>query len=184
MGMPKGLVMVRGRPWIEHQLDAAAKVGIARTMVVLGADNDRYRTDVPGLILRTGLAVNGAPERGPFSSLQVGLMALREASSDAPVYVLPIDVPAAGSDVWRRAGTRAAAGCGRGRTRSRRARAAIEFLLAPAFVARLLALPAEARLDGELKLASERVARVAVGDPSVRWNLNTPADWGRLGWGP
>jgi molybdenum cofactor cytidylyltransferase len=184
LGEPKGLVVAGGRYWIERQLEAVAAAGVARTVVVLGFDRERYEV-VTDLTRRATVAVNPDPDRGPFSSLQHGLAAL---DPDEGAFVLPIDVPAAGPGAWAALAEALAsndaavptdaggggAGAGGGHP----------VLLSPAFASRLRALdPAlpEARLDVQLRsLPPGRVARVPVNDARIRLNLNAPEDWGRL----
>ena len=99
MGEPKGLVLFEGRPWIETQLES---LGPRRVVVVLGHDRERYLEAVPGLARPAGplqVVVNPDPERGPFSSLQVGLSAVAR-SSEGAAFVLPLDVPAASAATW------------------------------------------------------------------------------------
>src|SRR5579883_3265337 len=97
MPVPKGLVEVRGRPWLEHQLDALRDAGVLRVVVVLGFAREAYERALPHMRERAAVAINEAPERGPFSSLQCGIS---ELAGDA-AYVLPVDVPCAGASVWR-----------------------------------------------------------------------------------
>ncbi|HEY3816371.1 MAG TPA: nucleotidyltransferase family protein [Polyangiaceae bacterium] len=179
MGQPKGLVDFAGRPWIETQLDA---VRGRRVVVVLGHDAARYREALPDLAKRAELVVNPEPDRGPFSSLQVGLAACEPGGK--PVFVLPVDVPAASAALWAALEQALAPGLdaaiptfdGRG---------GHPVLLAPPFLGRLRALdPAspEARLDVQLR--SAKAALVPAGDARVRMNLNAPEDWGKLGEDP
>jgi len=176
MGEPKGLVLFRGRPWIESQL---AALDGRRVAVVLGHDGPRYLEAIPDLPNRAELVVNPDPDRGPFSSLQVGLAAV-SASTAGPAFVLPVDVPAASVGVWQALEQAldpeldAAIPVFEGR-------GGHPVLLAPPFIARLCAQdPAspEARLD--LALRSAKARRVPTDDPRVRMNLNAPEDWGKL----
>jgi len=176
MGEPKGLVLFAGRPWIETQL---AALDGRRVTVVLGHDGPRYLEAIPDLAKRTEVVVNPDPDRGPFSSLQVGLAAV-SGSAEGSIFVLPVDVPAASAAVWRALeealGPELDAAIpifeGRG---------GHPVLLAPPFIARLCGRdPAspDARLD--LELRSCRARRVPTDDPRVRMNLNAPEDWGKL----
>ena len=176
MGEPKGLVAFEGHPWIEAQL---ATLGGRRVVVVLGHDRRRYLEAIPGLAARAEVVVNPDPDRGPFSSLQVGLAAV-STSPPVPAFVLPVDVPAASAPVWDALeealgpGLDAAIPVFEGR-------GGHPVLLAPSFIARLMSQdPAspEARLD--VALRSAKVERVPTSDPHVRLNLNAPEDWGKL----
>jgi molybdenum cofactor cytidylyltransferase len=175
MGEPKGLVNVDGRPWVLWQLDRIARAGTSSVSLVLGADRERYLSALPDLVSRVRVVVNPEPDRGPFSSLQCGLAVTSPA---APVFVLPIDVPAAEPSVWRALldalppGTDAA-------VPEMGGRGGHPVLLAPDAVARLRSAPSSSRLDAELA-AFPRVARISVADPAIRLNLNAPEDWGKL----
>lgn len=168
-GAPKGLVPWRGRAWIEHQLQALP----GRAIVVLGLDRDRYLAEVPSLASRAEIVVNPDPDRGPFSSLQLGLAAARGA-----VFVLPVDVPAPSSAVWTALADALHADAA---VPVLGDRGGHPVLLAEPFAARLRTLlPPDARLDEQLKHGRANVTRVPVGDPRVGMNLNTPRDWGQL----
>ncbi len=187
MGEPKGLVRVAGRPWLEVQLEALARAGLARVVVVLGFDRDAYARALPDLARRVTVELNPDPDRGPFSSLQHGLGAVAGGA-----FVLPVDVPAASPPVWSAlAHGLSGGGASRGRGPEATPRPAYEaavptlegrgghpVLLAPPLVRRLLAAPATSRLDHEL--AASRVIHVAVSDPRIRLNLNRPEDWGTV----
>jgi molybdenum cofactor cytidylyltransferase len=174
MGEPKGLVQVQGRPWLELQLDAIERAG-GRAVLVLGADRERYRQALPDLPERVRLAFNDDPDRGPFSSLQLGLALL---GAGAPAFVLPVDVPAAGAAVWQALREALTTGVDAA-VPVLEDRGGHPVLLAASTVAHLRDRPATSRLDAELA-ALPRVARIPVKDLLVRLNLNAPQDWGKL----
>jgi molybdenum cofactor cytidylyltransferase len=182
MGEPKGLVRVEGQFWLEHQLDSLQG---RRVVVVLGEDRERYIASIPTLAQRVVLAVNPDPERGPFSSLQIGLACVTRATN---AFVLPIDVPAASAPVWSELERALEGGLAALPTWGDEARGGHPVLLSSRFIATLLTRPATGRLDHELAAAAVdpgldrggSVVRVPVGDPRVRLNLNAPEDWGKL----
>jgi molybdenum cofactor cytidylyltransferase len=174
MGEPKGLVQVRGRAWLEVQLDAIERAG-GRAVVVLGTDRELYLQALPDLASRARIAFNDDPDRGPFSSLQCGLALARP---DAPTFVLPVDVPAASPEVWQALQNALAAGV-EAVVPELEGRGGHPVLLAGPTVTRLRAQPATSRLDVELA-ALPRVLRIPVKDPFVRLNLNAPLDWVKL----
>jgi CTP:molybdopterin cytidylyltransferase MocA len=106
--------------------------------------------------------------------------------SGSPVFALPVDVPAAGPEVWKRlmeallSREKQETCAVHAAVPSREGRGGHPVLLAPAFVAHLLSLPPhEGRLD-EAIARLERVARVPVTDERVQMNLNTAEDWRKL----
>lgn len=164
-GMPKGLRTYRGGPWLAWQVRALR----GEMVVVTGADHDAYCAALPEL--ERCFIRNPAPARGQLSSVQCGLAAVSRATR---VFVLPIDVPAAAPAVWHAldvslGGELLAAMPVYG------GRGGHPVLLGHEMIGRVRALPADARLDTALRAAP--VARVAVGDPSVVLNLNTPEAW-------
>ncbi|HEY8039995.1 MAG TPA: nucleotidyltransferase family protein [Polyangiaceae bacterium] len=180
LGQPKGLVAVRGRPWLEHQLEALAGtgVGVRRVVLVLGFDREAYLAALPGVASMAVPVVNGAPERGPFSSLQCGLAEVVR-DGDRPAFVLPVDVPVAAPDVWE--ALAGALGPGIDAVVPVHGKGGHPVLLSSTLVRHLLTLPPEgpeSRLDLQLRLVS--VARVPVADARVGLNLNVAEDWGKL----
>ena len=169
MGRPKGLLDYRGATWLETQVGVIHGQGIPRIILVLGADMPAYDAvlaRLPGVESR----INPSPDRGPFSSL---LMGLKDAKGSA--WISPLDVPvmenlstleaALNLDVEAVVPTFE----GRG---------GHPVLLSRAFIQRLQAVnpaAADARLDHQLRLAATR--RVQVMDPKVILNLNTPEAW-------
>jgi molybdenum cofactor cytidylyltransferase len=181
MGQPKGLVRLPGgerndaRPWITHQLDALPAEPSRRVVLVLGADRDLYLRAVPDLASRAVVVVNPDPDRGPFSSLQEGLAA---ATPGAPVFVLPVDVPAPSPPVWEALDAAVRDGAAAAVPRFE-GRGGHPVLLSPAFIAHLRARPPSSRLDEELRLLRD-LCHVSVTDRTVRLNLNAPEDWGKV----
>jgi len=83
-GSQKLLAPLRGRPLLQHALDAANASSLSPIVVVLGADADAIETGVsPG---RARLVRNPDHATGQASSLRVGLRFLD--ASDAAVVVL------------------------------------------------------------------------------------------------
>ena len=83
-GGQKLLAPLRGRPLLQHALDAVNASSLSPIVVVLGADGDAIETGVsPG---RARIVRNPDHATGQASSLRVGLRALE--ASDAAVVVL------------------------------------------------------------------------------------------------
>lgn len=83
---------VAGEPLLQRTLRCLLDAGLARVIVVVSADRAPIlRAAVPLLDEpRVRVVVNPEPERGMFSSIQVGLAAV---DADGPVVVLPADMP-------------------------------------------------------------------------------------------
>lgn len=89
-GSAKLLASVGGSPLLERTIRCLLDGGVERVIVVLGAEAERIRTEVPAMRdRRVRTAVNPHPERGMLSSIQSGL---RDATGD-PILVLPGDMP-------------------------------------------------------------------------------------------
>jgi len=88
--MPKALVELDGRLFVDSAVRVLRAGGCAPVIVVLGARADEVRAKAE---LTDCLVVeNPLWTTGMGSSLQVGLTALQEVTADA-VAVLPVDVP-------------------------------------------------------------------------------------------
>lgn len=169
MGRPKGLLEYRGGTWLEAQVKVLQSQGIERVVLVLGADAGAYEA-VMARLSGVEARLNPDPDRGPFSSLQVGLEGITGSC-----WVSPLDVPIMddlnGFSVALSADEDAVVPTFEGR-------GGHPVLLSEPFIQRLLAVdPASpaARLDHQLRLA--KTIRVPVSDPRVVLNLNTPEAW-------
>ncbi len=200
-GAPKGLVERAGETVLDWQIAALRAAGIRRLVVVLGHGLDAHENrlawlpagDETALLggMSVSVAVNPVPERGQFSSLQVGLRALAEAPTtslrtevaatgvSAGCFVLPVDVPCPEPAVWHAL----AEGIGAADAAVPRfdGRGGHPVLLSRAFGARLSGLVPEAddaRLDRQLAaLGPGHRVDVPVDAPSIRRNLNRPEDF-------
>lgn len=167
MGTPKGLLDYHGRPWIVAQLAALPP---ARVVVVLGHDAAAYREVLEGA--EVTIAVNPAPERGAFSSLQVGL----EAAGKGAAFVLPLDVPAPNASVWERLEATASSALPVWEQKGGHPVRVSEELARR--LCRLDPSDPAARLDTQLRM--DGALRVPVEDVRVTMNLNTPEAWRRF----
>ncbi len=97
------------KPLVLRQLEQFRAVGGKSASVVLGHHLERFFSEIPdfkqacekpvpveGIEVR--VIINARPERGPFSSLQLGISSL---APDASAFILPVDVPGAEMEVWR-----------------------------------------------------------------------------------
>jgi CTP:molybdopterin cytidylyltransferase MocA len=98
-GMPKALVELDGRLFVESSAAVLREGGCAPVVVVLGARAEEVRAKAD----LAGYTVVDNPQwtTGMGSSLRVGLAALSEADVDA-VAVLPVDVPGVTAAAVRR----------------------------------------------------------------------------------
>jgi CTP:molybdopterin cytidylyltransferase MocA len=94
MGTPKALV----DDWVARGIDALARGGCSRVVVVLGAGLEQARTLVHGRAVTVAVAANWSD--GLSASLRAGILAL---PADAPAAVVTlVDLPDVGESVVRR----------------------------------------------------------------------------------
>ncbi len=86
LGRPKQLLMWRGRPLLQHVIEAAAASNLAELVVVLGHEADRI-SEVLSLPEGARLAHNPDYRNGQASSLRVGLTALSDDSHAAAILL-------------------------------------------------------------------------------------------------
>src|ERR1035437_9529550 len=84
--VPKGLIRSKNEvTWIAQQLSLLHELKIGKTLVVLGHHQDQYSPE----IVHAETVINPHPERGSFSSLQVGL---RKAIAHSEyIFIIPLD---------------------------------------------------------------------------------------------
>lgn len=170
-GGPKGLIEYNGRPWLEIQLREYRDRGGDRVVVVLGHAYEDYLKLVPSLS-SADVVINPDPDRGQFSSLQLGLAEAIDAA-----YVLPIDVPVPDEDVWRRLAAELrdpALVC----VPTWQDRGGHPVLMSRPFIAKVLSASPLDRLDQHIRqLDADQVKRIAVDDMRVCMNMNTLDQW-------
>lgn len=166
MGGPKVLMKVAGINWRTHQWCALHNANLAPVWVV----SPEVRAAIgPEFMATKGVAralVDADPDAPMFDSLRAGLRFL-EGMDPPGVFVLPIDVPAPGVDVWR-----ALASEGPAAVPTHGGRHGHPVYLGWAFAREfVMAAPPGARLDA---LIASHVRYVPVNDSRVTKNLNTP----------
>lgn len=169
MGHSKALLDYRGQPWLLAQIEAIRAQTRGLIRVVLGPQGQR-ESQLLARLEGVQSVLNPTPERGPFSSLQVGLKGL-----SGPVFVGPLDCPVA--DVLR-ALIEGLNPIPEAVVPTHQGRGGHPVLLGSPLVVRLLEMEAgapEARLDLALKRA--RTQRIEVSDDRILLNLNTPEAW-------
>lgn len=79
MGEPKPLLPLRGKPLLVHVLDALRASEVGEIVVVLGAESDRVRREIPMEGAR--VVVNPAYQDGMSSSIRAGLRTAATAAA-------------------------------------------------------------------------------------------------------
>src|SRR3954451_21983990 len=87
--MPKALVPYPSKLLVSHAADTLREAGVARTLVVLGAEADRVRAAAPQL---PPTVINPDWASGLGSSLRAGLAALDGTPAEAALVLL-VDMP-------------------------------------------------------------------------------------------
>jgi len=178
-GMPKGLIEVEGRPWIERQIEALKRAGISKIVVVLGHHREAYERVLKGQAVVA--AINPDPDRGAFSSLQCGIQAL--GRDEEVAWILPVDVPCPSRAVWRSLEDEASLRESDAALPTHHGKGGHPVRLSKGFAQSLLSVSPtepEARLDHQIhRLPHDKVSRVEVSDAKVLANLNTLDDFMR-----
>ena len=159
MGVAKGrLVYSPGVTFLDRAISLARAGDALRRVIVVSSE-----TTAPGVPPEVDTVINPTPERGMFSSIQMGV---REAGGGS-VLLLMVDHPL----VRARTITTLLAGSGEASTvPSYSGVAGHPVVLSEAAVQRVISAPADARLD---QLLTD-VLVMPVGDPGVVRNINTP----------
>ena len=170
MGRDKLLLAVDGQPAVVRLLETALSV-CEGAVLVLGANRDAVAEAIAGQPWRerVRIAVNLRPERGMFSSVLAGLA---HVPSLVPLYVQPADAPMVSAATYR--ALLPALGGHDAVIPIYEGAGGHPVLLSPSTVAHLLRQPAESSLRDELHRLD--VLRLAVPDPAILHNWNTPAD--------
>lgn len=100
LGRPKQLLAYRGRPLVQHAVDAALDAGLDEVVVVVGHEAEAVR-DALELPSRGRIVVNPDYAEGQSTSLRTGLLALGDGVRAA--VVLLGDQPGVGADEVRAA---------------------------------------------------------------------------------
>lgn len=164
MGGPKALIAAGGRPWWRVQEERLAATGLPRIWVV----------SAPVALAMAGSGapiVGGDPKAPMFESVRAGVSAAGEGSG---VFVLPVDVPAPGPGVFEALAAAAKSGVAIPEHNGVRGH---PVGLSAAWIARCfhpaLGGTGELRLD---RLIGSAGTVVAVDDPAVVANINTPLE--------
>lgn len=181
--VPKPLLRVGQKTWLEEQLHALVKIqkksqSVSGVVVVLGYHFERIVSELPwlqnalysvsqyeGLSLK--VVKNPNPENGSFSSLMTALKSTKEVD----VFVLPIDVEVPSSEVFesliRSSDTKLCV------VPTYADKGGHPVWLSQIFQKQLLQQPQNSRLDHEIHgLPKDQMVRVSVSDARVLTNKN------------
>jgi CTP:molybdopterin cytidylyltransferase MocA len=189
MGTPKALMIVDGEPWWRQQAarlrtaPGAGSGGSGREAIWVVSDAVRAAMirgpDAPANL------VSGDPDRPMFASLLAGLEAIVDGSTGATaralgVFVLPIDVPAPRPSTWGAIEAAARSHADRAIVATYREQAGHPVLLPAPFIVQLRSDIRSGRIDAHTARLDHLIAPItrhlAVNDPAVVVNLNTPDD--------
>jgi CTP:molybdopterin cytidylyltransferase MocA len=190
MGIPKGLLLYQGRPWLLEQLHRFKAAGGKKVMVVLGYHSEEYKeiiwelagcahpsTSFPNLGI--SVVVNPQPHLGPFSSLQCALTALSKENYPG-AFVLPIDVPGPAREVFQKMAQSFINNLDTIVPQFQN-KGGHPVLLSRRFAELLAQIPAntkEARLDYQIRgIPRDKVIYLPVPDEKVCLNMNGPEDF-------
>jgi molybdenum cofactor cytidylyltransferase len=182
MGRPKLLLPFRGGPLVAAVVGALRAGGVAGIVLVTASEDDELRTWARQAGVAT--AVNPAPERGMLSSIQEGIAALGGADALARrgdiLLVSPADLPhlrpESVAELLRRMDD----------TDARLAVLVYEgkrghpLAIAPALIPEIFDLDPEIGLKQLRDRHESELMEVAVDDPGVVLDVDTPADYERL----
>lgn len=174
MGRPKALCTLSdGRTFVGAIAGTALAAGCGELLVVLGPPHaDAIRPALP-----TGARVvfNPAPERGMLSSVQAGISALPPGTRAALIW--PVDIPLVSPETVRAV---LDADPGRLVIPTYGGRGGHPIRIPADRFAGLHALDPSRGLRGLIEADPGAVVRLAVDDPSVLVDVDTPEDLGRL----
>jgi molybdenum cofactor cytidylyltransferase len=177
MGRPKLLLPYRGRPLVAAVVEALRAGGAARIVLVTAPDDGELWAwaESAGVTV----AVNPAPERGMLSTIQEGVTCL--GSSPEILLISPADLPRlrAGSvsELLRRmaeTGAPLAVPVHEGKRGH-------PLALAPALIPEIFSLDPAIGLKQLRDHHASELLEVAVDDPGVIQDVDTPEDYERLG---
>lgn len=168
MGHPKALTDLGGATALERIVGACEGAGIPMPLVVLGEAHDEVRAALPALEGRLRWLRNPRPDEGRTGTLQRGLA----ATGASTVLVLPVDHPLVAPATLALLATRPEPWVvptfqGRGGHPLKLSDMALPAVLSAPPAVALREIPAMVGLG---------VTRVAVEDPGVLANLDTPED--------
>lgn len=89
MGSNKALMLFRKKPWIEYQIQQIMGADFNCIFIVTAPESAESLEEITKNFKNVQICINRNPERGPFSSLQVGF----NENETGPLFVSPVDTP-------------------------------------------------------------------------------------------
>jgi molybdenum cofactor cytidylyltransferase len=177
MGEAKGLLDYKGKPFLSYQIEQLRELGFWEIIVVLGKEYELYQSKIAEL-KDIVITVNPDPERGQFSSIQFGLLALSKAFKTG-VYILPLDVPCPEMEVWEKLAKGLNSNEVNATIPEFEGKKGHPVLISEEFKEYLLSCPTNSRLDYEIHRQQdmEKAKIISVKDKKITFNLNTPKEW-------
>ncbi|MCE7749350.1 MAG: NTP transferase domain-containing protein [Candidatus Heimdallarchaeota archaeon] len=177
MGVPKGLLDYRGKPFFSYQIEILKKIGFTEIIAVLGNYADLYREKIMEL-MGTHISVNLNPEKGPFSSIQCGLTTIEQTNSQG-VFILPLDVPCPKEEVWTKLATSLFSLNVNVTIPEFEGKRGHPVLISEKFKSILRSCSSDSRLDFEINKQKDlqKAKIISVNDKRITLNINTLEDW-------
>lgn len=171
-GHPKALTRLgAGETALERVVATLEAAGLPTPLVVLGRHHDAIRAALPRLDARLRWIRNARPDAGRTGSLQAGLAAARAPT----VLVLPIDHPLVRPDTVRRLLSTPGAWV----VPQRDGRGGHPLKLDGVALAAVQSAPPHVPLRDVPAMTGIEPVRIAVDDPGIHLNLDTPDDVAR-----
>ena len=177
MGIPKGLLDYHGKPFLSYQIESLFEIGFTDIIVVSGKDTALYQENIPELKKST-VIVNPQPERGLFSSIQSGLLRLKDKYQSG-VFILPLDVPCPSKEVWNQLAVELSSSEANVSIPEFNGKRGHPVLLSDEFRQHLQTCSSDSRLDFEIRKQKElqKAKIISVNDKNITLNLNTLEEW-------
>ena len=177
MGIPKGLLDYHGKPFLSYQIESLFEIGFTDIIVVSGKDTALYQENIPELKKST-VIVNPQPERGLFSSIQSGLLRLKDKYQSG-VFILPLDVPCPSKEVWNQLAVELSSSEANVSIPEFNGKRGHPVLLSDEFKQYLQTCSSDSRLDFEIRKQKElqKAKIISVNDKNITLNLNTLEEW-------
>ena len=182
MGRPKLLLPFRGAPLVAAVVEALRTGGVEAIVLVTAPEDEDLRSWAR--LAGVATAVNPAPARGMLSSIQEGIDALGGADAlvrrGAVLLVSPADLPRLDPKSVAELLARMAATGAPLAVPVHQGRRGHPLALAPALIPEIFTLDPAVGLKQLRDRHAAELLEVAVDDPGVVMDVDTPADYERL----